>query len=175
MSREQELRIERKKIIKLLDRINQKDYSAISESLELLKGGKMRTDYFNDINEILDTLSPKTPANVKDMPNECEAEEIVEACKGIIKLMSMYQLEKRDRVKANIFEKALREIDNIVGVSYYTSNMTESEKAEFLRDHYDYDDIYRVYGEEIDIDISEAKAEGFEVGKHGTHWFDDYR
>jgi hypothetical protein len=38
--REQELLAERKKIIKLLDRINQKDYSAISESLELLKGGK---------------------------------------------------------------------------------------------------------------------------------------
>lgn len=135
----------------------------------------MRTDYFNDINEILDTLSPKIPQNIKDMPNECEAEEIVESCKEIIKLMLMYQLEKRETVKANIFEKALREIDNIVGVSYYATNMTESEKAEFLRDHYDYDDIYRVYGEEIDIDISEAKAEGFEVGKHGTRWFDDYR
>jgi hypothetical protein len=143
--------------------------------VKLLKGGKMRTDYFNDINEILDTLSPKIPQNIKDMPNECEAEEIVESCKGIIKLMLMYQLEKRETVKANIFEKALREIDNIVGVSYYATNMTESEKAEFLRDHYDYDDIYRVYGEEIDIDISEAKAEGFEVGKHGTRWFDDYR
>jgi hypothetical protein len=36
MSREQELRIERKKIKELIDRINKKDHSAISEAIKLL-------------------------------------------------------------------------------------------------------------------------------------------
>jgi hypothetical protein len=36
MSREQELRIERKKIKELIDRINKKDHSAIREAIELL-------------------------------------------------------------------------------------------------------------------------------------------